>query len=292
MKIWICGSVAQFGEEENIKELVKTFKYFDGAFFNVNYNDVNLVNTIVSSNETFHLLNLHKGNGKIVWTPWIGRHDWAMNCFLNMIPNGDAFVYVDAQETLKVEFLEGMRALFKEQAANGVKSIWWNRPYCILEKTPQMQFVGNPHAWLNGIQGKYINIANESKVVYDKGGVHFGDLLYNKKKRENTMLLHGVKYSLYDLPNNQFNMFYTGVEFMEHEKRRQIFCALLDKLGYSRDLDGLEKFFREKWNYYRLDLIEYLNFEFVFRDFYRYKILKHSIDEIIKDRYNYKIEYV
>ena len=289
MKIWICGSVAQFGEEENIRELVKTFKYFSGAFFNVNYNDVNLVNTIVAANETFHLLNLHKGEGKVVWTPWAGRHDWAMNAFLNMVPNGDAFIYIDAQELIKTEFLEQMPALLEKCRKDGIESVWWNRPYIMLNKRPEMQFAGNPHAWLQGIRGKYINIADEKTVSRDDGGTHFGRFLYNKKKRENTMLLHGIKYSLYDLPNNQFSMFYMGAELVEHERRRQAFCACLDNLSYSRDLEGLENFFREKWNYLRVDLIEYLNFEFVFLDFVRYKILGHSIDQIMSDRYTYRV---
>ncbi len=290
MKTWICGSVAQFGEEENIRELVKTFKYFNGAFFNVNYNDPNLAHSAAAVNETFDLLNSCKKEGKVVWTPWLKRHDWAMNAFLHMIPNGDNFMYIDAQELPKKEFLKTMPALIERCQKDGIESIWWNRPYVILNKRPEMQFAGNPHAWLQGIQGKYINIADESKVVYDAGGVHFGDLLYNKKKLENTMLLHGIKYSLYDAPNNQFSMFYQGEDLQEHERGRQGFCIELDSLGYSRDLVGLESFFRNRENLLKDDLlVPYLNEEFVFRDFVRYKILGHSIDQIMSDRHTYRI---
>lgn len=289
MKIWICGSVSAYGEEENIKELVKVFKYFNGAFFNVNYNNIN---SIAATAQTYESLDRHKGEGKIVYTPWLQRHDWAMNAFLNMVPNGDAFMYIDAQELPKIEFLEQMRPLIEKCQKEGVDSIWWNRPYIMLNKRPEMQFVGNPHAWLQGLNNKYINIADESKVRYDEGGCHFGDFIYNKKKLENTRLLHGIKYSLYDLPNNQFQMFYPkNPEYTEHEAARRSFCKTLDEKEYERTLEGLELFFKEKANLTG-EIINYLNFEFVFRDFYRYKILKHSIDDIIKDRYNYRIDYV
>lgn len=291
MKTWIVGSVAQFGEEENIRELVKTFKYFDGAFFNVNYNDPETLLDYIGNNTYRNLFN-HKGEGKILYTPWLKRHDWAMNAFLNMIPNGDTFMYIDAQELPKQQFLENLPALIEDCKGKNIKAVGWNRPYLIIEKTPEMQFVGNPHAWLHGINGQQLNIADESKVVYDSGGVHFGDLLYNKKKLENTTLLHGVKYSLYDLPNNQFSMFYPkNPEFTQHEAARRSFCKLLDEKGYTRDLAGLEDFFSKKENLTE-DIINYLNWEFVFRDFYRYRILKQNLDGILKDRYTYKISYV
>lgn len=292
MKIWIAGSVAQFGEEENIRELVKIFKYFNGAFFNVNYNDVKNIGPCCSIQETFDLLDENKGEGKIVWTPWLGRHDWAMNSFLNMVPNGDCFMYIDAQELPKVEFLEKLPELLETCKKDGISSIWWNRPYVILNKTPEMEFRGNPHAWLNGLSNKYINIADESKVKYDDGGCHFGDFIYNKKKLENTRLLHGVKYSLYDLPNNQFQMFYPkNPEYTEHEAARRSFCKLLEDKGYSRDLAGFENFCRDKKNLTR-EIIDYFNWEHVWNSFYRYKILGHSIDNIMLNRYNYKLEYV
>jgi len=212
-----------------------------------------------------------------------------MNAFLHMIPIGDWFLAIDAQELPKTEFLEGMRETVENCNSKGVNSIWWNRPY-LMKKSVGMEYRGNPHCWPSPLEGNYINIVDESKVKYDEGGVHFGDFIYNKKKRENTMLLSGVKYSLYDPPNNQFTMFYKDKEFSEHERARIVFCHRLKNGGYSLDLDGLESFFRNRNNLTK-EIIDYLNWEFIFRDFYRYKILKHSVDQIIKDRYTYKLEY-
>lgn len=289
MKLWIAGSVAAFGEEENIAELVKTFHYFDGACFSVNYNQSWVPNSRVLPNKTFSLLEGYCKGGKILWVPWIKRHDISMNIFLKagVIRPNDFFLYIDAQELPKKEFLENIHKIVGDCKKQNITAIHWNRPYFI-QYQHDMHFVGNPHAWLQGIKGKQVNIADESKVKYDLGGVHFGDFIYNKKKFENSMLLSGVKYSLYDPPNNQFNMFYPGEDFSEHEQKRQEFCNLLDDLGYKRDLNGLEEFFRNKDNITD-EIINYINFEWVFSNFIRYKIFRHSLDEIMKTRYNFKI---
>jgi hypothetical protein len=288
MKIWICGSVSAKNEEENISELVKTFEYFDGAVFNINYNNIEDCRTDLP---TYFMLDKYKKEGKILLSPWIKRHDYAMNVFLKagIIKRGDWFIFVDAQELLKVEFLINLKGLILDCENKGIGAVYWNRPY-LCKYYDHMQFAGNPHAWLNGIVGKHTNIADESKVVYDSGGVHFGNLLYNKKKRENALLLSGIKYSLYDSPNNQFSMFYKDKELEQHEFARQQFCLLLESKGYERNLDGLEQFFKNKNNLTE-DIQKYLNWEHVFNSFYRYKILGENLDEIIKNRYDYKIEF-
>lgn len=289
IKVWICGIVPINGQEENISELIKTFKYFDGAIFVINYINSEECN---KNNPTFFLLNQYKKDGKILFTPWIKRHDYAMNVFLKcgLIKNNDYFLAIDSQELPKKEFLENLQSTIKQCIEQDIGGIWWNRPYLIRYQS-NMRYENNPHCWPYPLNGNQINIANELKVKYELDGtVHFGDFIYNKKKKENTMLLSGIKYSLYDPPNNQFSMFYQGQQLEEHEQKRQQFCDLLDNLGYSRDLEGLEQFFRKKENLTQ-QIKDYLNDEFVFRDFYRYKILGHKLEDIMKDRYGYRIDY-
>ncbi len=67
-KIWICGQVGSRGEEENIVELVKTFDFFDGACWVVNYNNIEDCNI---SNPTYFLLDKYKKAGRILLAPWV-----------------------------------------------------------------------------------------------------------------------------------------------------------------------------------------------------------------------------
>ena len=39
------------------------------------------------------------------------------------------------------------------------------------------------------------------------------------------------------------------------------------------------------------EIVDYLNWEHVFNSFYRYKILNQSLEEVLKTRYNYRINY-
>lgn len=182
MKIWICGSVSCRGEEANIVDLVKTFDYFDGAIFTVNYDKIQDCDV---RNPTYYMLDRHKKAGKIFLSPWIKRHDISMNIFLKagIIRPGDWFLYIDAAELPKTEFLNKMRKTVDGCIEQKITAIHWNRPY-LLRYHHDLHFVGNPHCWPQPLLGNQINIADEKVVRYDDGGCHFGDFIYNKRKEK------------------------------------------------------------------------------------------------------------
>ncbi|MEK6879175.1 MAG: hypothetical protein AABY22_06175 [Nanoarchaeota archaeon] len=285
-KIWICISAAARGQEENLTYLAtKCFSYFDGAIITLNFNAVE--NPLV--NPTYFILDKFKKNGRILINSWVGLHYISMTMFLqtNLIKNGDWVLVLDSQELVKKEWLEQLRVRTEKYEKEGVTSMFWGRPY-YFKYNNQMTYVGQPHCWPYPLTpGKIDNIQDEQNVKYDDSGVHFSNFIYNKKKFEDTMLLHSVKYYLYNI-SNQPQMFYKDDELLKHESARQAFCQLLDDKGYERTLEGLEKFFRNKDNLTD-DLLLYVNSEWVFLDFYRYKILGHELKEILNTRHTFKL---
>jgi hypothetical protein len=284
MKLWLCGQVGGSGEINNLESLLKVKDYFDGLCWCVNYN----TEDFSDDDGTFEFLTENKKEGKIIRANWVNINSLGMTMALQCgkIKEGDWVVFLDSQEELKVQFASELRANIEELEKRGVESLWWGRPY-IFKFHEDMTFQPTSvHCMVSPLRGQAISIQDESKVKYDEGGVHFGDFIYNKKKLENSMLLHGVKYCLFNV-TNQMSMFYQGKELEEHESSRIWFNRFLTKNGYERTLNGLEKFLREE-NMNEL-VKSYLNFEFVFRDFYRYKILNHPIDEIIKTRFEYQL---
>lgn len=282
-KIWCCGQVGGQGELANILEIVSLKDYFDGFSWCVNYQNEDFSD----DDGTYKLLNENKKAGKVVRANWVNINSLGMTMAIQsgVIKHGDWIILIDSQEILKIEFLKSLRENIEKWEKEGVGSVWWGRPYIFqfsMEMTFQPQSV---HCMVTPVHGKAISIQDESKVRYEDNGVHFGDFLFNKKKFNNSMLLHGVKYSL-QYVSNQFNMFYQDESFQQHETNRRRFILNLENLGFERTLDGLEKFMRSE---HIKEFKEYLNYEFVFRDFYRYKILGHDINDIVKDRFEYRI---
>jgi hypothetical protein len=284
-KLWLCGQVGGSGQFDNLKDLVLLKDYFDGLCWTVNYNEEDFSD----DDGTYRLLSENKKEGKILRTNWVNINSIGMTMALQCgaIKHGDWVLFIDSQELPKESFLKEVRNKILEWEANEVYSVWWGRPYLFKFFEWQTFQPTSVHTMLSPIYGKTLSIQDESKVKYDQNGVHFADFIYNKKKFENSMLLHGVKYCLFNV-TNQMSMFYKDKELEQHEIARMSFCQHIEKLGYPRTLDGLEQFFKNKENISK-EMIDYLNFEFVFRDFYRYKVLGHSLEEIFKDRYNYKI---
>lgn len=286
MKIWLCGQVAGKGEIENIKEICSLNSYFDGLCWTVNYQKEDFSD----DDGTYLELNKHKKEGKILRSNWVNVNSLGMTMALQCgaIKFGDWVLFIDGNEIPKKEFLQNMRENFEKWDKEEVYSMWWGRPYAF-RFFPEMTFQPTScHCMVNPIIGKAVSIQDEAGVWADDGGTHFSNFIYNKKKKENSMLLHGVKYCLFNV-SNQMQMFYPkNTEYTEHEAARRSFCKLLDEKGYKRDLAGLEEFFSKKDNLTD-EIIDYLNWEHVFNSFFRYRFMGHSIDEIMIDRYTYKL---
>ena len=200
IKLFCCGQVGGSGEVNNISELVKLKDYFDGFSWTINYQKEDFSD----DDGTYKILLDNKKDGKILRSNWVNINSLGMTMAIQSgaIKHGDWIIMLDSQELPKKAFLENIRDNISKWDKNGIYSVWWGRPY-IFKFFMDMTFQPTScHCMVNPIRGDYTSIQDESKVVYDDNGVHFGDFIYNKKKFINSMLLHGVKYSLFNISNH------------------------------------------------------------------------------------------
>jgi hypothetical protein len=288
-KIWICGQVAHEGQYENIKELVKTFSYFDGSVWTVNYP---ATHTVKPDFRTEQLLANNMKVGKTLRAVWHNLHSPGMTLFLQcgVIKQGDWVLSIDAQELPLSPWLATMRQRVEQYEKNGVTAEFWGRPY-FFKFNDQMIYNGSTHCWPTPLTpGQHISIVDESKVRYEPEGVYFGDFILNKKNLDDTILLHCVKYLFcYNITNelqNQYGCFGQQV-VNNHEKARQWFRQYWQEtLGLPTTLEALEGYMSGPMD---AKTIDYFEFENPFKDFYRFKILRHSREDILKDRYKWSL---
>lgn len=287
-KIWLCGQTSAIGQLENIKSIIDTAEYFDGLCWTINYQDNSF-----KDDGVFDLLNKNKKDGEIIKMQWIGSHAIGMNAFLKCqkIKINDWIFNIDAQETPKKEWLKNMRSMIDQCEEQGIGAIYWNRPY-IFKRTYGMEFVGEPHAWPQPMQGYYINIADESKVVREDNAIHFGDFLYNKKHFDNTMIRHSAKYWFYEISNETYNQYSTQGEniLIQKEKSRREFKRYIwDKYNIKTYDDFIN--FINKNGIKQIDksIIDYIEQEKVLKCAIRLDILKHDRYNILKERENWSL---
>ena len=284
-KIWLAGQVGGSGEFENIKKLLSFKDYFEGVCFCVNYQKEDFSD----DDGTYKLLLENKKNGRILRSNWVNINSLGMTMAIQSGPIkfGDWVFLLDSQEEPKKEFLDSLQENIVQWEAKGYEAASWGRPY-LFKFYPDMTFQPTSvHTMVHPIRTNSVDLRDESKVVYDEKGVHFANFIYNKKKFPNSMLLHGVKYCLWNV-SNQMNMFYSNPEeFQQHENQRIRFTLYLDKLGFERSLDGLAKFIRSE---YFVNVIDYFEWEFVFKDFYRYSLLNHNLNDIINTRKTWSLK--
>ena len=289
--------VSSHGQINNIKEIVKTFDYFDGAVWLVNYNNDNYND----DDGVYELLSKHKKQGRILKAPWVNLHDLSMDLWLKcgVIKQNDFFLNIDAQELPKKEFLDKLDYYCDLMDKNGIGALGWNRPYFIRYDEQQLLQGGHTHCWVGPIKGTFLNIVDESKVVYQgEEGVHFGDFLFNKKKFDDTMLLHAARYQIcYEVGNetaNQFGKF--GNEAVQHHEklRQQLRRYLQDELNLNiSNFNDLIAFFKQDKSKYPAQFIEWTENDDALKTVFRYYVLGQTRQEILKQRQNWSFrEYL
>lgn len=288
-KIWLCGQVAGSGEIENIKELVKTSKWFDGLCFCVNYK-----NELFDDDDgTFELLRRHKGNGRILRANFVNLHSFGMTMAVQcgVLRDGDWITLVDAQEIPKIEFFHDIRDKIKQWESEGIGSIWWGRPLMFIWNSQiTFQPFDMVHCMAQPLVGKALDIRDDSKVRYEPEGVHFGDYMLSKKKLDNTMLLSAAKYYLcYNLGNevqNQYGKFGAEIVNQLELRRQQIRRYFQDDLNIDlSDFNGFIEYCKK--GEYTHTFSEIMEDDYMLTNIFRFFVLKQTRDEILKNRYNW-----
>lgn len=297
MKIWCCGQVSSTGQEDNIEELCRTvFPYFDGIVWTVNYPLSSEIQTSYTEELIKETIRKHKLSGRVIRNTWINLHAPGMTAFLQSgdIKNGDWLLSIDAQEMIKDGWLKSMRRLVDDCERQNITAVFWGRPY-FFKYNDQMMYVGNPHCWPTPLTpGQGISIVDESKVRYEENGCHFGDFFFNKKKFDDTMIKHAVRYLFcYNISNETSNQYSDRNLAAQAESERQKFRQAWQAERGETTMESLDRYLRDvndtpplhDWKF-----IDYMSSIRAFNNYFRLVILHHKRMDIMNDKSNWNIK--
>lgn len=277
MKIWL-GIITQ-DSEKDIKELLEVAPYFDGLAA-VCHEPIN--------DGTYDLLETAKGEGFVIKRPYYFHNSHSMNEFLlnPKIRLGDWIVLRDSSERLNVEFAKELKTFVKTLDAQTIGTVYQRGKVLMFRRWFNQQFVNGIHWGLFGARPNYIEIDKTPGYEDDKTHAYS---LRNETRPAGHRYYHECKYLFdYGVNGNHLQLFHNHVNDLElHQNEMVKFFSLLSDLGVNNTNELIEYW---KNNPLSKEMRYYINMERPFRNCYRYYILKHSDEEILKDENEWKLE--
>lgn len=279
-KVWLCGIVTN--QKDNILELVEpVYDFFDGLVF-VDGG---------STDGTKEVLEKYKKDGQIMTVEWSHNHGYQMQGILNSnkILNPDWVIYCDSMERISLDFASNIRGFISNLEQQNINTVYnYGKILMHMYFPDQVWKIITPHCWLENSRPNAVDLAripqlsDESKTRYN---------VRPQKRPRDHFIDHFVKYSfVYAKLNNQMTCGREGntQEIKEQEENRQNFvyyCARILKIDLT--VEALKTYLLNN----KLDdyVKSYLNYQPYFNQFYRYHVLGHTVDDIIKDNEQKKL---
>lgn len=279
MKIFLCGIT--HNDYQNIEELTSIYNYFDGLIF-VDGG---------STDGTKELLESRKKDGAVIYRKWTNDHDFQMNEFLRQGPIkiGDWFFIRDSRERFNEDWIKNIKNLVNEFIKNKIKSVYNYGKGFAFEYYDDMFFLGTPHWGLNGARQNSIDLSHHFDEEKKEHTWRLKD--GEGSRKESNFIDHFAKYYyVYGRSNHML----LGREndrnsFEMVENNRQNFRSYCNKIGLDFNLESLKQFLsKDDWKKDSI-FIEMFNKEEILKTFYRWHILKHPIEDILKDRFTWSV---
>lgn len=279
MNLWL--TLITQNREHDINELTNNISgVFDGIVAVVNQ---------PSDDKTFDILESRKGKGKIIKRPFVRHHAFLMNEFLfsGTIKNLDWFMILDSSDRINPVWLKRLRDDIEHWDKNNVYGIYLDRIY-LAKYFEGMEFFGGIHWGLGPIFGNSINI---SKIT----GYRKENFIINTRNKNPIIsaVEHPVKYFV-EYPNHsQVDLLYSQFGrdiYVKHMGDRLNFkiyiqevlkipctvSALVDYISNGIKNKNLPDF-----------IISYIEQEVNMKDLVRHYILKQSLEELSRNRFNW-----
>lgn len=266
MKLYL-GIITNGNEYENIKELTSIWESFDGL--------AAVVHKQGDYKKVSELLNERKQCGFVTERDFLFHHghsqnEWLLNPIINM---GDWCAIRDSSERLSPTFAAGLKTFCAEISAGNVKSVWHKGKLLLFERGWNQQFFGGLHWGLMGC-GPGVNLPDEDKS--------YAWSVRDEIRPKDHRYRHEVFYLINYGPNgNHLDLFWKNpMELSRHKEQFIKFLDYLDELG-CKDVD----LWGEWLSKHPIDerMKYHINLERPLRNYYRYFILKHSNEDILKD---------
>lgn len=279
MKIYLCGITQN--DYQNIEELTSIYNYFDGLIF-VDGG---------STDGTKELLESRKKDGSIIYRKWTNDHDYQMNEFLRQgsMQIGDWFFIRDSRERFNENWIKNIKNLINELEINNIQSVYNYGKGFGFKYYDDMFFFGTPHWGLNGARQNTIDLSNYFSEEKKEHTWRLKDGEGNRS--ESNFIDHFAKYYyVYGRSNHMILGRENNIEeYQKAENNRQKFRLYCNKLGLDFNLNSLKTFLSDdKWKEDKI-FVSMFNSEEILKTFYRWHVLKHPLEEILKDRFTWSL---
>lgn len=259
-KIFLCVTTNS-NELDNIREMVSVAPYFDGM----------LVAYHGEKNETWDLLQQHKGEGEVVFSDYFNHHGHAKNLWLmhpKCVPDFTWCFLRDSAERINDNFAKNIHNFVRNLESQNISFVTQYSKMLLFKRRHFQYFHSHPHWGLGGISGNGIQIEkyfSESDSAYS----------VRNKRPEDNWIKHALRYYL----SNDSNHLLLGrenkqEEFHKLEKQRQGFLVMCRaKYNIIPNVDNLISYWKDNIN--KLDETDrfYINNELILNDAYHYLVL-------------------
>ncbi len=272
-KVYLAGMTQN--NKENIDELTKDiYFYFDGLIF-VDHQ---------SKDGTAELLKDRKGQGEIISIPWLNHHGLSMNTILtsNKLMPGDYIFFSDDLERISVNFARQAKEFAVNLSKHNINSLYSYGKIFGLRYFPEIHFsVATPHCH---VVNPRPNAVEMSTVPGFEDPKTYRWNIRGDKRPRHSFIDHFVKYLFEYKISNQMIIGRENDEqdFLKHEQIRQnLIYYWVRVLKMENTVENLKRYILNT----PLDdvLKAYFNTDRYLNDFYRFHVLKHTVDEIIAD---------
>jgi len=274
-KIWLCG-ITSAGKTDHLKALIEPIgEHLNGLQWCFHY----------PTDDGAQYLEDNKGEGKIIYSNFNGRHGFSMTQYLwqGTMKDGDILLVQDDLERISPQFFYEKLPQFIELMNEADVGLIANYGKGFIYRyNEQLEFRGSPHWYAINHSGRAINVELEKRYFWN---------VRNEVRGEFQWVGHYAKYFLYPAGSNHALL---GLEingdpqklFPVREAKRLEFRQEMLSRGFSLTLDGLTQMMKgpidEK-------LRELVNSDKVWCDYYRYTVLNdqtvihsHKFEDINK----------
>jgi hypothetical protein len=254
-----------------LTELINPIRqYVDGLIFTFHY----------PKDAGADYLELQKGCGEIIYAKFKQRHAFSMQQYLWQGPmeNNDKFIQIDDKERLSPKFFEQrLPAILNAMDKQNIAMVANYGKGLVFKYNEQLEFRSSPHWYAVNLNGASANLELPQDEFWN---------VRNRTRDKFQFIFHYGKYFLYPAGSNHALL---GLDhhpkgeafFPEREKKRLEFREEMRKRGYPLTIDGLKDLLEKELD----DKIkEFINFDKILNDFYKYVILK---DETVVDNHNW-----
>lgn len=232
-------------------------------------------------------LETNKGDGRIVYIPFVGRHDHSRNCYLysGKIEQGDWCLQTDVLEWPSPIFLFHLSSFLDKWTKQGVNAIYYYGKPFLFQYHESMRYSGTPHERLDRLDGQ-MRVVEVSGLYPNEEDVRLN--VRPRKRNKTEWISHYARYSLYPWGSNHYAL---GLEnnpraqelFAERETARVRFLDLLRELGLPRNVDVLIEYMKKGEMDERF--IRHVESDKNWSDVYRFYVLG---DETVRDDHSWE----